>query len=62
MAVLESDEGRGSAAVLMVREQQSVVGIITRGKDRARKTLADLIRLRHGLKSEIPSLGEVMEI
>ena len=48
--------------MLMVGEQQSFVGIITHGKDRARKTLADLIRLRHGLKSEIPSLGEVMEI
>jgi metallo-beta-lactamase family protein len=36
--------------------------IITHGENRARKTLSDLIRSRHGLKSEIPNLGDVLEI
>jgi hypothetical protein len=29
---------------------------------RARKTLSDLIRSRHGLKPECPNLGDVIEI
>ena len=36
--------------------------IITHGENRARKALADLIRSRHGVKPQIPNLGDVMEI
>jgi metallo-beta-lactamase family protein len=36
--------------------------IITHGENRARKTLSDLIRSRHGSKPEIPNLGDVIEI
>jgi predicted metal-dependent RNase len=36
--------------------------IITHGENRARKTLSDLIRSRHGVKPEIPNLGDVIEI
>jgi metallo-beta-lactamase family protein len=36
--------------------------IITHGENRARKTLSDLIRSKHGVKPEIPNLGDVIEI
>jgi metallo-beta-lactamase family protein len=36
--------------------------IITHGDDRARTVLAGLISARHGLKPELPGLGEVIEI
>lgn len=36
--------------------------IITHGENRARKPIADLIRSRHGLKPEIPNLGDVIEV
>jgi metallo-beta-lactamase family protein len=36
--------------------------IITHGENRARRTLADLIRARHGVKPEIPNLGDVIEV
>jgi metallo-beta-lactamase family protein len=36
--------------------------IITHGENRARKTLSDLIRSRHGVKAEIPNLGDVIEM
>jgi metallo-beta-lactamase family protein len=36
--------------------------ILTHGENRARKTLSDLIRSRHGLRPECPNLGDVMEI
>jgi metallo-beta-lactamase family protein len=36
--------------------------IITHGENRARKALSDLVRLRHGLKPEIPNLGDIIEI
>lgn len=36
--------------------------ILTHGEDRARSTLGRLIRSRHGLKSEIPRLGETVEV
>ncbi|HEU4390385.1 MAG TPA: MBL fold metallo-hydrolase [Blastocatellia bacterium] len=36
--------------------------IITHGEDRARKTLSGLIHSKHGLKSEQPNLGDVIEI
>ena len=36
--------------------------IITHGEDRARKVFAGLIKSRHGLKAEMPRLGDVIEI
>jgi len=36
--------------------------IITHGENRARKTFADLIRARHGLRAECPNLGDVIEM
>jgi metallo-beta-lactamase family protein len=36
--------------------------IITHGEDRARTVLAGLISARHGLKAELPGLGDVIEI
>jgi metallo-beta-lactamase family protein len=36
--------------------------IITHGENRARKTLAELIRSQHGVKPECPNLGDVIEI
>lgn len=35
--------------------------IITHGENRARKTLAGLIRAKHGVKPEIPNLGDVIK-
>jgi len=36
--------------------------IITHGENRARRTLAELIRAKHGVKPEIPNLGDAVEI
>jgi metallo-beta-lactamase family protein len=36
--------------------------IITHGENRARRTLADLIRAKHGVKPEVPNLGDVIEV
>ena len=36
--------------------------IITHGEDRARKVFAGLIKSRHGLRAELPGLGDVIEI
>ena len=36
--------------------------IITHGENRARKTLSELVRSRHGLRPECPNLGDVIEI
>jgi metallo-beta-lactamase family protein len=36
--------------------------IITHGEDRARQVFSDLIEARHGLKPEMPQLGDVIEI
>ncbi len=36
--------------------------IITHGEDQARKTLADLIRSKHGIRALCPRLGDVIEI
>jgi len=36
--------------------------IVTHGEDSARSTLAKLIRERHGIRAEIPGLGDVTEI
>ena len=31
-------------------------------EDRARKTLSELIRKRHGIRAALPQLGEVIEV
>jgi metallo-beta-lactamase family protein len=36
--------------------------IITHGEDKARRVFSDLIEAKHGLKPEIPNLGDVIEI
>ena len=36
--------------------------IITHGEDSARRTLAKLIRVSHGIRAEIPKLGDVIEV
>src|SRR5262249_40386369 len=36
--------------------------ILTHGEDKARKTLAKMIRDKHGIKPELPKLREVIEI
>ena len=36
--------------------------IITHGEDRARVAFSELIRAQHGIKTECPKLGEVIEI
>ena len=36
--------------------------IITHGEDRARKALSELITSQHGLTTESPNLGDVIEI
>jgi metallo-beta-lactamase family protein len=36
--------------------------IVTHGEDRARTTLAELIKKRHGIRAALPALGEVIEI
>ena len=36
--------------------------IITHGEDGARKTLAGLIKKRHGIRAALPELGEVIEV
>ena len=36
--------------------------IITHGEDRARETFSGLIESRHGIKSECPQLGDVIEV
>jgi metallo-beta-lactamase family protein len=36
--------------------------IITHGENRARRTLAELIQSKHGVKAAIPNLGDVLEI
>jgi metallo-beta-lactamase family protein len=36
--------------------------IITHGDDRARDVLSELIQTQHGVKTECPNLGDVIEI
>jgi metallo-beta-lactamase family protein len=36
--------------------------IVTHGDDRARATFGRLIRSRYGLQSEIPNLGQVIDV
>jgi metallo-beta-lactamase family protein len=36
--------------------------IITHGEDKARKTLAGLIRAKHGVQAQLPNLGDAIEL
>jgi metallo-beta-lactamase family protein len=36
--------------------------ILTHGEDRARQTLARLIKAQHGIRAECPRLGDVLEV
>jgi metallo-beta-lactamase family protein len=36
--------------------------IITHGEDRARAALSELMRTQHGIRTECPNLGDVIEI
>ncbi len=36
--------------------------VITHGEDKARKTLADLIRAKHGVRAQLPKLGDAIEL